>query len=173
MLRRHLSAICCGIVALLITASTGAAQSLCVSAGYAQPGRALAQYGTSGFDIAMSAQWQPATRPFGARLTGSFARLTGRFSAFAETPAVEVYGLTTEAVLTLPTNGVRPYLAAGPGLYGTDSYTAFRLGFRMAGGVEVPVGRLRIFGEVASVQYPHDRSSEGNRLRTLTFGFRR
>lgn len=83
--------------------------------------------------------------PLALRVDASHQQWHGRFLSGRDTRHASA--VTTNLVLRLRTEGVRPYLLAGVGLYDVRD-NPVRGGVNGGGGVEARLGRTRLFGEV-------------------------
>lgn len=153
-------------VALLLTGSATAFAQLetTFDAGAALTGGQGLGLG-AGAQVAL--ELRPAALRVGLRLDGSHHQwsdgfLTGKgdFRASA---------VTANLVYHLPTTFVRPYVLGGIGGYALQGGGGVKTGWNAGGGVEVPMGRSRLFGEVRA---HFVRSAPDVRLTPLIIGLR-
>lgn len=109
---------------------------------------------------------RPASAPVSLRVDGSYHQWFAH--AAIEDAAFRASAVTVSAVYRLPAERVRPYILAGAGAYALRSEGAVT-GWNLGGGIEVPRGRVSVFGEVRG----HFVSSEfRQRLTPILLGIR-
>ena len=164
------------LVAVVVPRSVRA-QNVGLSVGYASPLSGLARSSLAGYVVTGDLVWRNPDRLLNWRAGASFTGFGGSLGSTGErTPDAKIYGLDGSLILAPRGNGLMPYVAAGPGLYGYRGATSYRLGWQAAVGLEKPIGRFRLFGEGRLTSFTSERLSDRiteARMRSLSIGIRR